>query len=74
MAFGEDEDGEIYPADFSSGDGTIYRIFEIPAAPLPDADNSGGGGGCFIAIAAFNRDELGRINICSRGKKLFPLR
>jgi glucose/arabinose dehydrogenase len=53
-AFGEDEEGEIYLADFSAGDGAIYRISEIPAASLPDADNSGGGGGggCFIAIAA----------------------
>jgi len=48
-AFGEDEDGEIYLADYAAG--AIYRISGNPAAPAPNVDsNGGGGGGCFISI------------------------
>ena len=47
-AFGEDENGEIYLADFA--DGGIYRIDEILTEPT--SDGGGGGGGCFILIAA----------------------
>jgi glucose/arabinose dehydrogenase len=48
-AFGEDENGEIYLADFSTGAGAVYHIAEIPAAAA--SDGGGGGGGCFISIA-----------------------
>ena len=56
-AFGEDENGEIYLAHFSSGDGTIYRISEVADPPSSGGggDNGGGGGGgggCFISSAA----------------------
>jgi hypothetical protein len=45
--FGEDENGEVYVADFSSG--TVYRIVEVfPGISFTTA--SGGGGGCFITI------------------------
>ncbi len=45
-AFGEDENGEIYLAHFSSGDGTIYRISEVADPP------SSGGGGEIVEVAA----------------------
>lgn len=53
-AFGEDENGEIYLADFTTGSGAIYRIAEIPTSPASNAidDGGGGGGGCFISVAA----------------------
>jgi hypothetical protein len=55
-AFGEDEDGEIYLADYAAGAGAIYRISGNPAAPAPNVASNGGGGGggggCFISIAA----------------------
>jgi len=56
-AFGEDENGEIYLADFSSGDGTIYRISEVADPPPPSSggggdSGGGGGGGCFVSSAA----------------------
>jgi glucose/arabinose dehydrogenase len=58
-AFGEDENGEIYLADFSSGDGTIYRISEV-ADPPPSSgggdSGGGGGGGCFVSSAAHNEN------------------
>ena len=51
-AFGEDEDGEIYLADYTAG--AIYRISGDAAASAANPGNSGGGGGggCFISIAA----------------------
>jgi len=51
-AFGEDEDGEIYLADYAAG--AIYRISGNTAASAPNVDSNGGGGGggCFISIAA----------------------
>ena len=56
-AFGEDENGEIYLADFSSNDGTIYRISEVADPPSSgggggDNGGGGGGGGCFISSTA----------------------
>jgi hypothetical protein len=55
-SFGEDEDGELYLAHFSSTNGTIYRVTEpVPMItdPAPPKNaGSGGGGGCFISIAA----------------------
>ena len=48
-AFGEDESGELYLADYVAG--AIYRISGNPAAPAPNLD-SNGGGGCFLASAA----------------------
>jgi len=56
-AFGEDENGEIYLAHFSSGDGTIYRISEVADPPSSgggggDNGGGGGGGGCFISSTA----------------------
>ncbi len=52
----EDENGEIYLAHFSSGDGTIYRISEVadppPSSGGGDNGGGGGGGGCFISSAA----------------------
>jgi len=55
-AFGEDEDGELYLAHFSSANGTIYKVTE-PVSKTTEpaaAKNVGGGGGsgCFISIAA----------------------
>jgi hypothetical protein len=54
-AFGEDENGEIYLAHFSSGDGTIYRISEVADPPSSGGgggdSGGGGGGGCFISTA-----------------------
>ena len=53
-AFGEDENGELYLAHFSSGDGTIYRISEVadpPSAGGGANGGGGGGGGCFISSA-----------------------
>jgi hypothetical protein len=53
--FGEDENGEIYLAHFSSGDGTIYRISEVADPPSSGGgggdSGGGGGGGCFISTA-----------------------
>jgi hypothetical protein len=48
--FGEDENGEIYFAHYSSSDGAIYQIVEGNTAST--SSSSGGGGGCFIATAA----------------------
>jgi hypothetical protein len=54
--FGEDENGEIYFAHYSSSDGAIYQIVEGNTGSSPSASTSsssgGGGGGCFIATAA----------------------
>lgn len=49
-AFGEDEDGELYLAHFSSTNGTIYKITELSAA-TDSGGGGGGGGGCFISTA-----------------------
>lgn len=55
-AFGEDEDGELYLAHFSSANGTIYKVTEpVSKTAEPAAAKNvggGGGGGCFISIAA----------------------
>lgn len=48
--FGEDENGEIYFAHYSSSDGAIYQIVE--GNTTSTSSSSGGGGGCFIATAA----------------------
>ena len=50
-AFGEDEDGELYLAHFSSTNGTIYKVIE-PTPPTNSGDGGGGGGGCFISTAS----------------------
>jgi glucose/arabinose dehydrogenase len=47
--FGEDEDGELYVAQYSSSNGAIYKIIEAAAAPN---GTSGVGGECFISTAA----------------------
>jgi glucose/arabinose dehydrogenase len=46
--FGEDEEGDLYLAHFSSTDGTIYKIIETPP-PTTGGGGGGGGGGCFIS-------------------------
>lgn len=49
--FGEDENGELYLAHFSSPDGNIYKVTET----TPTATGGGGGisgGGCFVSTAA----------------------
>ena len=62
-AFGEDENGEIYLAHFSAGDGIIFRISEVAELPpsagggsggdgSAEGGGGGGGGGCFISSAA----------------------
>ena len=48
--FGEDEDGELYLAHFSSSDGTIYKVIES-TPPTSSGGGGGGSGGCFISIA-----------------------
>ena len=50
-SFGEDEDGELYLAHFSSTNGIIYKVTE-PAAATNVGGGGGGGGGCFISTAA----------------------
>lgn len=54
-AFGEDENGELYLAHFSSDDGTIFRISEVAElSPSAGGDSGGGGGGgCFVSSAAY---------------------
>jgi glucose/arabinose dehydrogenase len=47
--FGEDEDGELFLAHFSSSDGTIYKVTATTAAAN---GSGGGGGGCFISTAS----------------------
>jgi glucose/arabinose dehydrogenase len=47
--FGEDEEGEIYVAHFSSTAGAVYRISEIQAQDEPQLVASGGSGGCFFS-------------------------
>jgi glucose/arabinose dehydrogenase len=51
-AFGEDEDGELYLAHFSSTNGIIYKVTEPAAATVPTNTGGGSGGGCFISTAA----------------------
>lgn len=49
--FGEDENGELYLAHFSSPDGMIYKVTETTPAASGGGQGSGGGG-CFISTAA----------------------
>ena len=51
-AFGEDEDGELYLAHFSSANGIIYKVTEPAAATATTTAGGGSGGGCFISTAA----------------------
>ena len=46
--FGEDEQGELYLAHFSSTNGTIYKITMTPPSQS-SVSNGGGGGGCIIS-------------------------
>ena len=58
--FGEDESGEIYFADLSATNGTIYRVVQATASSnSASASSSGGGGGvgCFITTAVQGSQE-----------------
>jgi glucose/arabinose dehydrogenase len=61
--FGEDESGEIYFADLSSTDGTIYQVVDPTtssnaASPSSSGGEGGGTVGCFITTAVQGSQEV----------------